>query len=147
MENFVFPDEIVLKIFSYLSLSELIQCSKVSRRFNTICKDKSLSYGSSMLIMKDLTVENQKCVYNFLTASPEFTKVVIDSVSWKEGNGTRLSEEMSKRKFVGPKKYCLEKKKKVLKALGASVRVRSAKMISYRKLEIELFYYLKTVSK
>ena len=147
MENFLFPDEIVLKIFGYLGLSELIQCAKVSRRFNAICKDKSLSYGSSMLIMKDLTVENQKCVYNFLTASPEFTKVVIDSVSWKEGNGTRLSGEMSKRKFVGPKKYCLEKKKKVLKALGASVRVRSAKMISYRKLEIELFYYLKTVSK
>ena len=57
MENFLFPDEIVLKIFGYLGLGELIQCSKVSKRFNTICKDNSLGYRSSMLIMKDLMVE------------------------------------------------------------------------------------------
>jgi hypothetical protein len=52
LENFLFPDEIVLKIFGYLGLGELIQCAKVSRRFNTICKDNSLGYRSSMLIMK-----------------------------------------------------------------------------------------------
>ena len=90
MENFIFPDEIVLKIFGYLGLGELIQCSKVSRRFNTICKDKSLNYRSSMLIMKDLRVEDQKIINNILIARP-ITKVVIHSVSWEGGGETRLS--------------------------------------------------------
>ena len=56
MENFLFPDEIVLKIFGYLGLGELVQCAKVSRRFNKICKVISLGYKSSMLIIKDLRV-------------------------------------------------------------------------------------------
>ena len=125
MENFLFPDEIVLKIFGYLGLGELIQCSKVSRRFNMICKDNSLGgYRSSMLIMKDLTVEDQKCINTFLIARPEMTKVVINSVYWEEGNGKRLSGAMAKRKFLGPKRKRLEKKKKMLKALGASVQVK-----------------------
>ena len=68
MENFLFPDEIVLKIFGYLGLSELIQCAKVSRRFNTICKDNSLGYRSSMLIMKDLMVEDHKYLSKILKA-------------------------------------------------------------------------------
>ena len=90
MENFLFPDEIVLKILGYLGLGELIQCAKVSRRFNTICKDKSLSYRSSLLIMKDLTVEDQKIINNILITRP-ITKVVINSVSWEGGDETRLS--------------------------------------------------------
>ena len=110
MENFLFPDEILLKIFGYLGLSELIQCAKVSRRFNTICKDNSLSYRSSLLLMKDLTVENQKYMYNRLIRCPEFTKVVVVSVTWKDE--TRLSRVMATKNFFGPKRYCLEKKKK-----------------------------------
>ena len=127
MENFLFPDEIVLKIFGYLGLGELIQCSKVSRRFNTICKDKSLGYRSSMLIMKDLTMEDQKYINKILNARPELTKLEIHSISWEqceEDDESRLSKAMASRKFLGPKSYCLEKKKKVLKALGASVLVQ-----------------------
>ena len=120
MENFLFPDEIVLKIFGYLGLDELIQCSKVSRRFNTICKDSSLGYRSSMLIMKDLGVEDQKCINRILIARPELTKIEIHSISWDEG---KLSVAMSTRKFLGPKSYHLAKEKRVLKALGASVNV------------------------
>ena len=75
MENFLFPDEIVLKILRYLGLGELIQCAKVSRRFNTICKDKSLSYRSSLLIMKDLKVEDQKYFNNILITRPEVKMV------------------------------------------------------------------------
>ena len=110
MENFLFPDEIVLKIFGYLGLNELIQCAKVSRRLNTICKDKSLSYRSSMSIMKDLGVEDQKRINNILIdLLPDrkitITKLVIDSVSWEEGDGKkRLSGAMAARKFLGPKK-------------------------------------------
>ena len=133
MENFLFPDEIVLKILGYLGLGDLIQCSKVSRRFNTICKDKSLSYRSSMSIMKDLTLEDQKRINNMLIdllpdCKITITKLVIDSVSWEEGDESKLSRAMAARKFLGPKKCSLEKKKEVLKALGASVRVKYAKI-------------------
>ena len=125
MENFLLPDEIVLKIFGYLGLGELIQCAKVSRRFNTICKDNSLGYRSSMLIMKDLTMEDQKYIYKIIIARPELTKLEIHSISWEEGDGKRLSVAMATRKFLGPKSYSLAKKKKVLKALGASGRVKN----------------------
>ena len=57
----------------------------------------------------------------------------IDSVSWEEGDGKRLSGAMAARKFLGPKKYSLEKKKEVLKALGASVRVKYCKIRTSRK--------------
>ena len=132
MENFLFPDEIVLKIFGYLGLGELIQCSKVSRRFNTICKDNSLGYKSSMLIMKDLEGEDQKCINTILINRPELTKVEIHSISWEEDDRKRLSGAMAKKKFLGPKSYSLEKKKKVLKALGASVRVKNLKIQTSR---------------
>ena len=54
IENIRFPDEIGLKILSYLGLSDLIQCARVSKRLNKICKDSSLSYRSSLLVMKYL---------------------------------------------------------------------------------------------
>ena len=53
-ESLQFPDEIVLKILDYLSLGELFQCARVSKRLNTICNDNSLSYRKSILVMKDL---------------------------------------------------------------------------------------------
>ena len=141
MENFLLPDEIVLKIFGYLGLGELIQCSKVSRRFNTICKDKSLGYRSSLLIMKDLEVEDQKCINAMLIARPEMKKVVIDSVYWEKGNEKRLSGAMVKRKFLGPKRKRLEKKGKILKALGAFVCVNNFKYQCWNDtLTIGLFY-------
>ena len=77
-----------------------------------LCKDNSLSYRSSMLIIKDLGVEDQNYINNILIARPELTKVEIHSISWEEVDGKRLSGEMASRKFVGPKCYCLEKKKK-----------------------------------
>ena len=136
MENFLFPNEIVLKIFGYLGLGELIQCSKVSRRFNTICKDKSLGYGSSRLIMKDLTREDQKHINRILIARPKLTKLEIYSVSWEEGDGKRLSVAMAKKQFLGPKSYSLAKKQKVLKALGASGHVKNLRIQHSRKTQI-----------
>ena len=136
MENFLFPVEIVLKIFGYLGLGELIQCSKVSKRFNTICKDKSLGYRLSMLIMKDLGVRDQKYINEILIARPELTKVVIHSISWEEGDETRLSGAMAERKFLGPKRYCMEKKKEVLKELGTLVRVRYFRILTSRNTMI-----------
>ena len=103
MENFLFPYEIILKIFGYLDLGDLIQCSKVSRRFNTICKDKSLSCRSSFLIIKDLKVEDQKYIINTLIARPKITKV-IHSISLDGNLKTKLLGAMATKKFLGPKK-------------------------------------------
>ena len=36
------PDEMLLKIFSYMNIQELLQCGQVSKRIRTICSDKSL---------------------------------------------------------------------------------------------------------
>ena len=38
------PDEIILKIFSYLSIQDLGKLTKVSKRFRSICWDKALPY-------------------------------------------------------------------------------------------------------
>ena len=77
--------------------------------------------------MKDLGAEDQKYINKILIARPELTKVEIHSITWEqleEDDEKRLSKAMASRKFLGPKSYCLKKKKKVLKALGASVHVQ-----------------------
>ena len=73
MENL--PDEIVLKILGYLGLGQLIQCARVSKSLNNICKDRSLSYRSSMIVMKKLTVKVRKSIVNVLIARPQVKKV------------------------------------------------------------------------
>ena len=73
------PNENVLQILSYLNLGELIQCARVSKRLKMICKDKSLSYGSNMLAMKDLTVNDRKSIIDYLIARPEVREV---NISW-----------------------------------------------------------------
>ena len=73
MENL--PDEIVLKILGYLSLGQLIQCARVSKSLNNICKDRSLSYRSSMIVMKKLTVKVRKSIVDILIARPQVKKV------------------------------------------------------------------------
>ena len=159
MENFLLPNENFLKILGYHGLGDLIQCAKVSKRFNIICKDKSLGYRSSMLIMKDLTVDDQKFVNDFLIARPEFKEVIIHSISLEGNLETRLSRESVKLTFMGPKRYCMEKKMKVLKSQGASVCVMQVDVrarnvmkslailtsevhININMLELELYYHM-----
>ena len=100
MESLPFPDEIVLKILGYLSLGQLIQCARVSKRWKNICQDRSLGYISSMLIlkklnnickdctlgyrssmleMKDLTVKDRKTIIDTLIDRPEATEVIMSS--------------------------------------------------------------------
>ena len=78
------PNEIVLQILDYLSLGELIQCARVSKRLNAICEDKSLSYRSNMLVMQGLTVKGRKSIIDTLIANPELTEVNISpkSLEW-----------------------------------------------------------------
>ena len=65
MESLPFPDEIVLKILGYLNFGQLIQCARVSKRWKNICEDRSLSYRSSMLVMKKLNCSKQNWVSSF----------------------------------------------------------------------------------
>ena len=123
MENFLLPNEIVLKILGYLGLGDLIQCAKASKRFNTICKDKSLSYRSSMLIVKGLSVKDQKFINDILIARPYMKKVTIWTISWEGVIEKRLSENLITMTFQGPMSYCMKKKTEVLKAMGAIPRV------------------------
>ena len=81
MESLPLPNEIVLQILGYLSLGELIQCARVSKRFSTICKDNSLSYGSSMSLMKDLPLRFRKSMTDFLIARPDVKEVKISSIN------------------------------------------------------------------
>ena len=90
MENLPFSDEIVLKILGYLSLGQLIQCARVSKRLNTICKDKSLSYRSNMIKMNDLTVKDRNSIINILIARPKVKEVIISS--WKRARISGVSE-------------------------------------------------------
>ena len=73
MENL--PNEIVLQILGYLSLGELIQCARVSKRLSKICEDKSLSYKSNMQVMKDLTMKDRNHLIDRLIANPKVTEV------------------------------------------------------------------------
>ena len=84
MENLPLPDEIIVQILGYLSLGELIQCATVSKSFNTICKDSSLRYKSNMLVIKDLTVKDQKSIIDVLIATPILREVTI--ISWRDEN-------------------------------------------------------------
>jgi hypothetical protein len=112
MENLPFPDEIVLKILNYLSLGELIQCARVSKRLNALCEDKSLSYRSNMLVMQGLTVKGRKSISHTLIANPELTEVSIfpkikvenrSVLEWGiEGEISRASfTRKSSRLFIG----------------------------------------------
>ena len=73
MENL--PDEIVLKILGCLGLGQLIQCARVSKSLNNICKDHTLGYSSSMLVMKNQTV------VDILIAKPEVKAVILRNPS------------------------------------------------------------------
>ena len=44
MENLPFPDEIILKFLGYLSFSDFVKCSQVSKQLHKICKDKEFQH-------------------------------------------------------------------------------------------------------
>ena len=108
--------------------------------------------------MKDLTVDDQKFVNSFLIARSEFKIVTIHSISLEGKLKTRLSRELVNWTFMGPKRYCMEKKMKVLKSQGATVcvmqvdvRTRNVMKIlststskvhtNINTLELELYYH------
>ena len=138
MENFLLPDEIVLKILGYLSLGDLTQCAKVSKRFNTICKDKSLSYSLIILVMKSLPEKDKKSVRDSLINTTKMTFCADSTVgSWNGHLQTRLSEDCD-WKSIG-----LYEKAETLQTLGASVRVMH-EFLSKEMLWLEVNYCMPT---
>ena len=125
------PNEIVLKILGYLSLGDLTQCCKVSKRFNTICKDKSLSYSLIMLVMKSLPEKDQKSVRDSLIN----TKMTFCAGSWTGSLQTRHSDWKS----LGIYEIA-----ETLQTLGASVRVRH-ELLSNNELWLEVIYCMPTL--
>ena len=99
MENLQLPDEIVLKIFGYLNLGQLIQCARVSKRFNSICKDNSLTYSSSMSVMKDLTAKDRKVIIDILIVRPKVKKVKISEINW-DGDLQRIIYGTSGTQYI-----------------------------------------------
>ena len=55
------PDEILLEIFSYMNMQELLQCGQVSKRIREICSDKSL-WKETGLIQKRVKAEFIKSI-------------------------------------------------------------------------------------
>ena len=56
MENF--PDEIILKILSYLSIFDLAKCAQVSKQLMMICEDKKFEqYCELKKIFKNSTLK------------------------------------------------------------------------------------------
>ena len=94
MENL--PNEVALQILGYLNIGELIQCARVSKRLNRICEDKSLSYKSTILQMKDLAVKNQNLIIDILIANPELTEVKISPKTLEWGLKRGILEDIWK---------------------------------------------------
>ena len=46
------PNEIIVKIFHYLSMEDLGNWTKVSKRFRNVCLDKALPYGKMKNVFK-----------------------------------------------------------------------------------------------
>ena len=55
------PDELLLKIFSYMNMQELLQYGQVSKRIRAICSDKSL-WEVTVLIKKRVKAEFIKTI-------------------------------------------------------------------------------------
>ena len=56
MELHDLPNEIIVKIFHYLSIEDLGSWTKVSKRFRNVCLDNTLPYGKMKNVFKkDIT--------------------------------------------------------------------------------------------
>ena len=71
------PDEILLKIFSYIDFQELLQCGQVSKRIRTICSDKSF-WENIFLSQKKVKAEFIKSILDRNCDSLSIKNTVID---------------------------------------------------------------------
>ena len=71
------PDELLLKIFSYMNMQELLQCGQVSKRIREICSDKSL-WEETDLIQKRVKAEFVKSILDKNCEALVILDTVID---------------------------------------------------------------------
>ena len=62
------PDEILLKVLSYLEIEEICVCAQLSQRFRAICHDQALwnrvnLFGNPVLLQFLEMILNKKCKY------------------------------------------------------------------------------------
>ena len=57
MENLPFPDEIILKILSYLNIFDLARCAQVSKQLVNVCEDKEFQYCELKKRFKNSTLK------------------------------------------------------------------------------------------
>ena len=97
-----FPQEIWLKIFSYLKILDVAKCAQVCKWIHRICLDRSLKYHavqktylttSTKFIKTLFYFKETKLVYDLMSSAPDFWS--IDSCWHKRCN---------KRKWVKPVK-------------------------------------------
>lgn len=74
------PDEVLLKIVSYLNLKGLAQCAQVSKRLRNICKDESL--WETITLNENLYLDNGPFQENdgpFQIIPPSFINHILDN--------------------------------------------------------------------
>ena len=71
------PNEILLEIFSYMNMQELLQCGQVSKRIREICSDKSL-WEETDLIQKRVKAEFVKSILDRNCEALVILDTVID---------------------------------------------------------------------
>ena len=71
------PNEILLEIFSYMNMQELLQCGQVSKRIREICSDKSL-WEETDLIQKRVKAEFVKSILDRNCEALAILDTVID---------------------------------------------------------------------
>ena len=71
------PDEMLLKIFSYMNMQELLQYSQVSKRIRAICSDKSF-WEDTYLVEKKVKAEFIKAILDRNCDLLVIDKTVID---------------------------------------------------------------------
>ena len=105
MENLPFPDEIILKILSYLSTFDLAKCVQVSKGLNKICKDKKFKqYHELKKLFKTSTLKLTTNDFIMLEITYEEAVKGVNNASelWNNGIGDKVElvlEKEQKRKL------------------------------------------------
>ena len=85
------PDEVILKLFSYLSIQDLGNWTKVSKRFRNICWDKALPYGEKKNIS-----EKRKAVKDSIRYTEAAIKLLKNNVqAWRASIATSKQQQVS----------------------------------------------------
>ena len=73
------PDEVLLKIFTYLNIEDLAQCAQVSKRSRNICKDESLWERINLKKRISRTNIESYSPNNYQKIPTSFTNYVLDN--------------------------------------------------------------------